>query len=305
MTKKHAIKHEVKKELSFLDKAKAYYFKEYMRLFYGLIILFLISVGFLLFNYMNTGEFTKRDVSLKGGTSLVINTDFSDINGLEESIKEKYPDASLNFRTIEEKGKTIGIIIEATDIEESQLLESVGEKVELNKNNYNVESMGSSLGDSFFRQMFVALLFAMVFMGIVFQLYFRNLHATFAAIFSAFMNIFITFAIMVALDVRLTAGGIAAYLMLIGYSVDTSILLSTKILKDKGELESKLFGAMRTGLTMSVAGIFATGVSYLVTNNVILKQIMLILIVGLLIDILTTWIGNVAFLRMKMEKKNV
>ena len=57
--------------------------------------------------------------------------------------------------------------------------------------------------------------------------------------------------------------------------------------------------------TMSAAGLAATGVSFLLTNNVTLRQIMLILIVGLLIDILTTWIGNVAFLRFYLERKNV
>lgn len=307
MTKKHVhhSKHEEVKSSSFLDKAKEYYFKEYMKLFYGLIILFLLCAGFLFFNYMKTGEFTKRDVSLKGGISLVITTDYKDVKGLEESIRAMYPEASLNFRTVEDKGNVVGIIIEATDISEEELLGAVKEKIVLTRENYNIESMGSSLGESFFKQMFVALLFAMLFMGIVFHIYFRNVYATFAAIFSAFMNILITFAIMVAMDVRLTAGGIAAYLMLIGYSVDTSILLSTKVLKDKGELKSKLFGAMKTGLTMSVAGIFATGVSYLVTNNITLKQIMLILIVGLVIDILTTWIGNAAFLRMKLEKEDV
>jgi preprotein translocase subunit SecF len=104
----------------------------------------------------------------------------------------------------------------------------------------------------------------------------------------------------------LTAGGIAAYLMLIGYSVDTSILLSTKLLKEKKDDSMKaLFGAMKTGLTMSAAGIASTGLSFLLTNNVILKQIMLILIVGLVVDVITTWIGNVTLLRMYLEKQHV
>ena len=305
MTKKHAKKHEPHKIPGFLDNAKEFYFKEYKKLFLVLVALFIISAGILTFTYIKTGEVVKRDVSLKGGISLVINTGYSDVSGLENYLKEEFPKASINFRTIEEKGKIIGLIIEASDLTEDELLDAVKTKITLTKENYNVESMGSSLGESFFKQMFIALIFAMLLMGLVFQLYFRSFYATSAAIFSAFMDIFITFAIMTALDVRLTAGGIAAYLMLISYSVDTSILLSTKLLKENGELKTSLFGAMKTGLTMSVAGIVATTISFLMTNNETLKQIMLILIIGLFIDVLTTWIGNVTFLRMKLEKKNV
>jgi len=163
--------------------------------------------------------------------------------------------------------------------------------------------MGSTLGQSFFKQMFVALLIAFVSMGIVFQLYFKNIYGTAAALFSAFMDIFITVGITNLMGIKLTAGGIAAYLMLIGYSIDTSILLSTKLLKEKGDLKQGLFNAMTTGFTMSAAGIAAMGVSFLLTNNSTLRQIMLILVIGLVIDLITTWVGNVAFLRYYLERR--
>ena len=291
-----------KKDNSTLGKIKEFYIKEYKKLFLIPIILFLIS-GIVLFSgYVQTGEFIKRDVSLKGGISVTINTDYSNINEFETYLFTSLPDASLNIRTVESRGTVTGIIIEATDVEESLLIETIAQKITLTKENYSVETMGSSLGESFFKQMFIAVILAFVAMGFVFQYYFKNRYATFAALFSAFMDIFITLGIMDLLGLRLTAGGIAAYLMLIGYSIDTSILISTKLLKEKNELRKAIFSAMKTGFTMSAAGIAATGISFLLTNNSTLKQIMLILIVGLFMDLITTWIGNVGFLRMQMEK---
>ncbi len=302
---KHKKQHkEETKETTFLGKAKEYYLKEYKKLFIIPVILFVLSAIILFVNYTSTGDFIKRDVSLKGGLSLTINTDYSDVNGLELFLISEFPDSSLNIRTIESSGKVTGIIIEASDVDEKALILKLKEKIPLTKENYSLETMGSSLGESFFRQMFVAVLIAFFCMGLVFQFYFKNMYATFAALFSAFMDIFITISIMTLFSMKLTAGGIAAYLMLIGYSIDTSILLSTKLLKEKTELKKGLFGAMRTGLTMSAAGIAATGMSFLLTNNTTLKQIMLILIVGLFIDLITTWIGNVAFLRYYMERKH-
>jgi len=306
--KKKPKKQEMKKEreskeLSFLEKIKDFYFNEYRKLFIIPVILFLFSIFALINSYNTTGDFINRDVSLKGGISLTINTDFNDISDLEEYLLVELPDASINIRTIEAGGMVSGIIVEASDVEEELLEEKVNEKIPLTKENYSLETMGSTLGESFFKQMFIALLLAFASMGFVFQFYFKSWYATFAALFSAFMDIFITLGIMEFIGMKLTAGGIAAYLMLIGYSIDTSILISTKLIKEQTELRKALFGAMKTGLTMSAAGIVAMGISFLLTNNTTLKQIMLILIVGLVIDIFTTWIANVAFLRINLEKK--
>lgn len=295
---------KVEKPKSFLQKVKHFYTTEYKKLFIIPITLFVLSSMILFITYMQTGFFMKRDVTLQGGVSLTITTDYSDLDYLESYIIERFAESTLNIRTIEARGSVIGIIIEASDINEKELLSTAQEIIEFE--DYSIETMGSSLGSSFFKQMFVAVLVAFLFMGLVFQLYFRNLYATGAALISAFLDIFITMGVMDLLNVRLTAGGIAAYLMLIGYSVDTSILLSTKLLKEQtDDVNKSLFRAMKTGLTMSAAGIAATGISFLLTNNVTLKQIMLILIVGLVIDLVTTWIGNVSLLRLYLDKKNV
>lgn len=300
MAKNHPKKHEK----GFIGKIKDYYYTEYKKLFWVTVVLFLLSAVVIFNTYQRTGDFIMRDVSLKGGNSITIETDFSDLNLLETSLLSQYPSASINLRTVESSGKITGIIIEASeDISQDNLVSAINNIIPLTKDNYSVESMGSTLGESFFQQMFIALLIAFVSMGLVFQFYFKNIYATFAALFSAFMDIFITVGITNLLGIKITAGGIAAFLMLIGYSIDTSILLSTKLLKNQGDLREGLFGAMTTGFTMSASGIAAMGISFLFTNNTALAQIMLILLIGLVVGVLITWIGNVAFLRYYLEKK--
>jgi len=52
---------------------------------------------------------------------------------------------------------------------------------------------------------------------------------------------------------KLSTAGIAAFLMLIGYSVDTDILLSSHLLKRKeGGMWVRLHSAFKTGIMMSV-----------------------------------------------------
>ena len=106
------------------------------------------------------------------------------------------------------------------------------------------------------------------------------------------------------MNFKLSTAGVAALLMLLGYSVDTDILLTTRVLKRHGNLSEKIFGAMGTGSIMTFTALAATGVAYLATPSEVLKQIMLILFLGLVADLWNTWLLNAGLLKMYVERKN-
>ena len=127
---------------------------------------------------------------------------------------------------------------------------------------------------------------------------------SFAVILATLSNIIVTLAIVNFLNIKLSTAGIAAFLMLIGYSVDTDILLSTKVLKRKdGTILERIFAAMKTGFTMTITTIAAVTVALLFTQSEIIKQIMVILLIGLFIDLINTWIQNAGILRLYLERK--
>ncbi|MBU0758452.1 MAG: hypothetical protein KKF44_10370 [Nanoarchaeota archaeon] len=272
-----------------------------------LVFLTIFSVASLLFNYATTGDFIKRDVTLSEGISITINTEQPvDADELQRELSNQFKQSSINVRSLQISGTSQGIIIEDSTPEDEPLIREIMQQKlgGLSKNDISVEKMGSTLGKSFFREMFLVLLVSFFAMGLVFLYYFRDLFATGAALISAFLDLFITLGIITALGVRLTSGGIASFLMLISYSIDTSILISTKMIKEKKKTVNEgLFEAMKTGLTMSAAGITAMFIAFLLTNNAVLKQIMLILVIGLIVDLFTTWIGNVSILRYDLNKK--
>ena len=128
---------------------------------------------------------------------------------------------------------------------------------------------------------------------------------SFAVILCAFSDIIVTLAIINLLGVRLSTAGIAGFLMLIGYSVDTDILLSTRVLKNKeGKVLDRVYGAMTTGMTMTLTTLAAVSVTYFIVQSDVLRQIMFILIIGLFVDILYTWIQNAGIIRWFMEKRS-
>ena len=71
---------------------------------------------------------------------------------------------------------------------------------------------------------------------------FRTFIPSIAVIFAAFADIVMSLALVDYLGIKISAAGIAAFLMLVGYSVDTDILLTSRALKRKTGLLHQVRG---------------------------------------------------------------
>jgi preprotein translocase subunit SecF len=268
------------------------------------IILLIFSITVLTTHYIQTGDMISRGVSLKGGTTLTVAQPIS-VDEISSFLIQKFPNSEINVRSLTSAGKHAGVIIEASDITSDDLLKSVEEKTGvLDKNQYTIDTTGPSLGESFFKQTIISVIVAFVLMSLVIFLYFRTFLPSFYAIFCAFADMLFAMAIVDVFNIKLTTAGVAAFLMLIGYSIDTDILLTTRVLKRKeGTVAERMAHAIPTGLTMTVASFVAVIVAYFATDSEILKQIMFILAWGLVADVIYTWAFNASLLRMYVESR--
>lgn len=168
-------------------------------------------------------------------------------------------------------------------------------------------TVGPVLSEEAMGQVYWAILFAFIFMAITVILVFKQIVPALAVILSAFLDIVFAAGGMAALKVPLSIASVGALLMLIGYSVDTDIMLTTRLLKRKHGTEvERATEAMKTGLTMSFAAIAAMIVLYIVTVYTMpqartLSEISIVLILGLVADILNTWFLNLGILRKYMD----
>lgn len=123
-----------------------------------------------------------------------------------------------------------------------------------------------------------------------------------AVIAAALSDIIVTIAIVNLLGIKVSTAGIAAFLMLIGYSVDTDVLLTTRVLKRKeGSLLQRILSAMKTGVLMNFTTLVILAIGLFVSSSEVISQIMTILFIGLLVDQVNTWIQNVGILRLYIE----
>ena len=138
--------------------------------------------------------------------------------------------------------------------------------------------------------------------------YIRYSIPSFAVVLSAFADIAMTLALVNLLGIKLSSAGIVAFLMLIGYSVDSDILLTTKILKRRDEaLNTRIVSAFKTGITMTLTSLAAVLISLFIVMSLsnVLTQIFTILAIGLGFDLINTWLSNLSILKWYAHKRGI
>lgn len=285
-----------------------FYDRHYMKFTIVPIVILLIALVFLGIFVSKTGDIFNKDVSLTGGTTITVYTEKAySADSLENELKGQFNDVVVRTLTDVSSGKMLAFTVEtkanATEVKSS--LEGILGYA-LDEKNSSIEFTGAALSQSFSKELIVALLLAFLFMSIVVFILFKNLLPSSYMVFCAFCDIVIPLAIIDTIGLKVSTAGIAAFLMLVGYSVDSDILLTTRVLKRKDDtLNKRIFGSIKTGMTMTMTSLVAVFVAYLVVISPVLKQVFLILSIGLLTDMIVTWTINAGLLKWYCHKKGI
>jgi len=307
----HNVHHEHKEEKKPMfhklrHDVREFYRKDYKKLMILPVLMLLIGIGIILFTYATTGDYLYKSVSLKGGLIISISTDkIVDLNSIQKDIASDFPGKDITIRTSTVSGQLTGYAIEAdlTDKEQvNSFISFLEQEFGITKENFTIEEIGSSLGASFFKETTMLLMLSFLFMAIVVFLFFRNPVISGAVILSAVSDIIITIAVLDIMKFKVGTAGIAALLMLISYSVDTDVLLSTRVLRRKNQsIFEAVLSSVNTGLTMLLATLAAVTIGLIFSQAPVLKEIMLIVFIGLIIDIFNTYIQNVGIIRWYLK----
>lgn len=275
--------------------------------------LLLIPAAFLIFAIVYLGIFYSqhndlflKDISLSGGTSVTINGQL-DIIALENALTEEFGDADTRIISDLITGEQLATIVEVSvGTEETKAFLEEYLSYELTEENSSFEYSESSFTQDLYRQLMISLVLAFLLMTIVVFILFRNLVPSLTVVSCVLIDMIMTVAVVNLLGIKISTGGIIAFLMLIGYSVDTDILLTNRLMKRKdGTTNQKILGAVKTGITMTLTSLFSIIASLLVVKSFspILTQIFLIISIGLFFDLVNTWVTNVSILKWYVYKK--
>ncbi|MBI4020990.1 MAG: protein translocase subunit SecF [Candidatus Aenigmarchaeota archaeon] len=251
------------------------------------------SIAILVAGYAQTGEWFQRSIDLKGGTLITLPE--ADLAAVEAAL----PDARV--RSIGGfGGQAVLAELEGDPAAALAALKAAG----IETGDASVQTIGSSLGENFWVQAQIGIVAAFVLMGIVVFFLFRKVVPAIAVLFAAITDIVVTLAMMQVFSIQLSLAGLGAILMIIGYSVDTDILTASRVLKEEeGQTKEKIWGAVKTGLTMTLTTIGALAAVIIAGVSAVITQIATILLIGLLVDLITTWLMNAGMIRWYEERR--
>ncbi len=184
----------------------------------------------------------------------------------------------------------------------------ISEKAGSEEEYFSIDSIGAAMGQQFLMQARNAILAAILFISILVFYFFRKILVSLAVFQAPIYDMIFGLGAMGLFQIPLTLGTVAALLMVIGYSIDSDIMLTMKTLgRKEGTPEERAFGAMKTGLTMSITTVSAL-IGLLIISHLtqihILVSISLILILGLIGDTMTTWFINAPIMIWLSKREN-
>lgn len=296
---------EQKIQTGLKHKFEHFHDKHYKHMLLLPILLILLSSVYLFYFYSKTGDFINKDISLTGGTSVTLYGNF-DSAKIKLDLSNKLNE--INTREISDliTREKIAIIIETKSNGEetkSVLEDYLGYK--LDDKNSSFEFSGALLSQSFYKQLLVATFLAFVFMGAVVLIMFRKIIPSVAVIISAFADILMTLAVVDFFGIEMSSAGIVAFLMLIGYSVDTDILLTNRVLRShEGTINERIFKSFKTGMAMTLIAIASISISLIIVKSfsIVLTQIFTVIFIGLFFDMINTWVTNVSLIKWYAKK---
>jgi preprotein translocase subunit SecF len=254
-----------------------------------------VALLLLILNIATTGMPVTPGIDFSGGTAVTIIT-----TDTREQISLYFADYPLSDVSDMNNGKFLKFGL-MDDAKYKSLTSLINQRYP----DARIDQIGETFGKSLQSQAVLALIFSFIGMSIVVFLSFRTFVPSGAVVLSAFADIVMTAATMNLVGIQLSLGTLAALLMLIGYSVDCDILLTNRVLKRQGKLNEKLSGAFQTGIIMTTTTLAATAAMFLVSwfgAVQIIYEISAVLLIGLLFDVMNTWLTNVGILKWYVLK---
>lgn len=260
------------------------------------LVLLVISIVLLAFTTINTGMPLTPGIDFSGGTAVTVIT--SDTPAQIKATFTDYPLIDIS------EGVNNGKFLKFSSMDDAKF-RSLTTLITQKYPDAKIDQIGESFGKTLQYQAVIALIFSFIGMAIVIFISFRTFVPAGAVVLSAFADMVMTAATMNIVGIPLSLGTVAALLMLIGYSVDSDILLTNRVLKRQGKLNDKLTGAFKTGIIMTSTTLAATAALFIVSwfgSVQILMEISAVLLIGLVFDILNTWLTNAGILKWYVLK---
>jgi len=181
-----------------------------------------------------------------------------------------------------------------TDGYSSKLSATLSSLVNYESASFN--EVSASLSAKFIDKALMVVVYSVILVSVVVFIIFRTFVPSLAVLLGAACDVLIALGAMGLFGIPLTLASFAALIMLVGFSLDTDVLLTMRVIKRReGTPRERAYDAMKTGMTMSMALMLAFACLFIlasVTHINTYYEISAVALAGLLGDLIATWLLN-------------
>ncbi len=173
---------------------------------------------------------------------------------------------------------------------------------------YSYQQVTPTLGRFFLGELTNTIIIAFILIFITVLIIFRTVVPSFTVVFGAASDLIVALGAMGLFKIPLGIASIGGLLMLIGYSMDTDVMTAMRILRrGEGSPEDRAYSSMMTGITMTATAIVSFAVLFIISLVEYVPtyyEITGVVLMGLIGDVMTTWLLNATIILLYQKKRD-
>jgi len=266
------------------------------------MVIFVIFVGTILFNYFKYGYIINKSITISGGYVTLINNNYHITNPeIQNTLNQMNITDYVLYST-----PNIIYIESGKQINETLLINLLNQdyNISLLSTDISIQHYSSLVGNLIFNQFLFFVILAMVLTAFVIFIAFRASKITLNIISTILFDIIGLLAILSITKYPIGANGFIGMLMILGFAIDNNVVLSTNIVKEKEKpFIERVRMSFRVGMLMEVIALYTLLLLYFIVPEPSVDEFAFVLSVAIILDLLYYLIGNIPLYKYFEAKK--
>lgn len=201
------------------------------------LIIIIIGLAFMFYNHSQDKGFFNYDIQFTGGTSIEINLE--DASVTNEQIAQIFKDiAEVENPQIQRIGEGNSVIIKTKSLDadvRSSLVENISSTYSIDKSNFSIEDVSATISSEMKKTSLISITIACIAILIYISLRFRDFKFGASSIIALLNDALIVIVFYGAFRIPLNNTFIASLLTILGYSINSSIVIFDRVRENKNK----------------------------------------------------------------------
>jgi len=288
--------------MSILMKILSFIENNYKKFLMISMVIFVIFVGTILFNYFKYGYIINKSITISGGYVTLINNNYHITNPeIQNTLNQMNITDYVLYST-----PNIIYIESGKQINETLLINLLNQdyNISLLSTDISIQQYSSLVGNLIFNQFLFFVILAMILTAFVIFIAFRVSKITLNIISTILFDIVGLLAILSITKYPIGANGFIGMLMILGFAIDNNVVLSTNIVKEKEKpFIERVRMSFRVGMLMEIIALYTLLLLYFIVPEPSVDEFAFVLSVAIILDLLYYLIGNIPLYKYFEAKK--